>query len=182
MIAPPFRFEPNLSPDEFQKIGQLSLRWSLTEHIIGNCLRVMLRLTEPEAAKVVFPLGLERKIKHMTDLAEIIEMTDLARERLDEVAYIMPGVQYVRNNVIHAIIIPDDVGGEHLFHLRSKGRSLTKTEVFSAEELTNYAGHAVIALRLALGGKDDPAGMNYTLPETPEIPEFLRLLIPTRKK
>jgi hypothetical protein len=44
MIPTPFRYEANVTPEDFQKIGQLSLRWSHTEHIIANCLKVMLAL------------------------------------------------------------------------------------------------------------------------------------------
>jgi hypothetical protein len=92
----------------------------------------------------------------------------------------MKGIQFVRNNVIHAIVL-DDLDEGHVFHLRSKRRSLTKAEIFSAEELTNYAAHAAISLRYALGLKDVP-GARRPLPDRPDIPKFLRELIPTRKK
>ncbi len=180
MIPTPFRFEPDLTPEEFQKIGQLSLRWSHTEHIIGNCLKVMLRLSEEEAVVVVFPLSLDQRLKRMADLAQINCLNDTAQRALDELQIIMKGIQYVRNNVVHAIVMKDDKKG-HVFHLRSKSRSLTKAEIFSAEELTNYAGHVTLALRFALGEKEE-GGHVYTLPERPEVPEFLRELIPTRKE
>jgi hypothetical protein len=65
-----------------------------------------------------------------------------------------------------------------VFHLRSKKRTLTKAQIFSAEELTNYAAHAVYSLRYALGSKELSPGERYALPDRPEIPEFLRGLIP----
>lgn len=45
MIASPFSFEPEqLSDQDYQKIGHLSIRWSALEHVTGNCLKAMLRL------------------------------------------------------------------------------------------------------------------------------------------
>jgi hypothetical protein len=82
----------------------------------------------------------------------------------------MPAIQYVRNNVIHAFVTE----GDHEFRLHSKQRMLTKAEVFSTEELTNYAAHVTLALRWALGFGSDPSGHSYTLPKRPEIPEFLQ--------
>jgi hypothetical protein len=42
MIQSPFRYEANLTSADFEKLGRLSLRWSHTEHVIANCLKVML--------------------------------------------------------------------------------------------------------------------------------------------
>lgn len=179
VILSPYRFEPDLSPEEYQKIGQLSLRWSHIEHVIGNCLKTMLRLTDEEAIVVVFPLSLDQRLQRMNRLAEINQYTDKAIAALDELTEIMKGIQYVRNNVIHAILLEDENEG-HVFHLRSKDRSLTKVEIFSSEELTNYAAHLTLTLRYALGLK----GLiirEYASPDRPEIPAFLRELIQTRK-
>jgi hypothetical protein len=181
MIPTPFHFEPELSPDEFMKIGQLSLRWSHTEHIVGNCLRAMLDLSMEEAIIMIFPLSLEHRLRRMKEIAAIRPLNQQAKAALDELQIIMKGIQYVRNSVAHAIVEEHDEEG-HVFHLRSKQRTLTKKEIFSAVELTNYAGHVTLALRYALGGKDFPDGHGYTLPERPEIPAFLQELIPTRKK
>jgi hypothetical protein len=63
MLETPFRFEPSLTPGEFQKLGQLTLRWSHIEHIIGNCLKVMLRLSDDEAVIMVFRLSLEERLR-----------------------------------------------------------------------------------------------------------------------
>ena len=87
----------------------------------------------------------------------------------------MKGITYVRNSVVHSIVLEDDNEG-HVFHLRSKTRSLTKAEVFSAEEITNYAAHLVLALRLAIGFKDGEVH-GYALPNRPEIPAFLQTVI-----
>ena len=48
MLKSPFDYESEFSAEELQKIGALSLRWSHIDHIIGNCLRVMLRLSDEE--------------------------------------------------------------------------------------------------------------------------------------
>jgi hypothetical protein len=86
----------------------------------------------------------------------------------------MPAIQYVRNNVIHAFVTE----GDHEFRLHSKQRTLTKAEVFSVEELTNYTAHVTVALRYALGFEFDPEGHTYTLPDRPDIPEFLQSKFP----
>ena len=135
----------------------------------------MLRLSEEEAVIIVFPMSLDQRLNRMRELAEINTLKHNAKAALDELCVIMKGIQFVRNNVIHAIVAEDDKDG-HVFHLRSKMRSLTKAEVFSVEELTNYAGHVVLALRYALGFKDDH-GHNYTTPDRPEIPTFLQSVI-----
>jgi hypothetical protein len=90
----------------------------------------------------------------------------------------MKGIQMVRNNVIHAVIM--DGKTDQLFESRSKQRSLTKTQIFETEELTNYAGHAALLLRNELGDKD-PIGAPPPLPARPSIPQFLRSLIPAPK-
>jgi len=135
----------------------------------------MLRLTEEEAVIIVFPLSLDQRLNRMRELAEINTLKPNARAALDELGVTMKGIQFFRNSVIHAIVAEDDKEG-HVFHLRSKMRSLTKAEVFSVEELTNYAGHVVLALRFALGFKDDQ-GHDYTMPDRPEIPIFLQSVI-----
>jgi hypothetical protein len=170
LIAVPYRFEPDLSAEEFMKLGQLSLRWSHIEHVLGHCLKRMLRLTDDEAIIMVFPLSLDQPLRRITELAESTPVDPLALVPINELKLIMPAIQYVRNNVIHAFVTE----GEHEFRLHSKQRTLTKAEVFSAEELTNYAAHVTLALRWALGFKSDPSGHSYTLPERPAIPEFLQ--------
>jgi len=167
MIAVPYKFEPELSAQEFMKLGQLSIRWSHIEHILGMCLKRMLRLSDDEAIIVVFPLSLDQRLTRIRQLAESTPVGELAVRPLNELKLIMPAIQYVRNNVIHAFVTEDE------FRLHSKQRTLTKAEVFSAEELTNYAAHVTVALRYALGFEFDTEGHSYTLPERPEIPDFL---------
>lgn len=135
----------------------------------------MLRLTDEEAVVIVFPMSLDQRLSRMGELAEINPLKPNAKVALDELRIIMRGIQFVRNNVIHAIVAEDDKEG-HVFHLRSKMRSLTKAEVFSVEELTNYAGHVVLALRFALGFKDDQEH-TYAIPDRPEILIFLQSVI-----
>jgi hypothetical protein len=176
MIPSPYRFERNISDQELAKLGILTLRWSHTEHILANCLRVMLRLSEKEGRVMVFPLHLEQRINRITEIAEITPLPPHASAAFEELKPIMKGIQYVRNNVIHSIVLESESDG-HLFHLRSKNKSLTKAEVFSVEEITNYATHLVRAFRFALGEKDGPDPVLYPWPKRPEIPEFLRSVI-----
>lgn len=156
------------------KIGHLSVKWSHLEHIIGNCLKVILRLSDDEARIVVFPLSLEQRMVRIGELAEIGSLSERSQRLFRELKAILKGIQYVRNNVIHAIVESGEEG--HTFHLRSKNRTLTKDQVFSTDEITNYAAHVVTALRFSVGFQDGST-LDYTLPDRPDIPEFLRSLI-----
>jgi hypothetical protein len=174
VIPTPFNFEPTLSDQEFMKIGHLSIKWSHLEHIIGNCLKVILRLSDDEARVIVFPLSLEQRMTRIGELAEIGSISERSQRLFYELRALLKGIQYVRNNVIHAIVELGEDG--HTFHLRSKNRSLTKEQVFSIDDITNYTAHVVMALRFSLGFKDGSV-LDYTLPDRPEIPEFLRSLV-----
>ncbi len=175
MISIPYRLEPELTPTEFQKIGQLAIRWSHIDQVIGHCLKAVLRLTGDEAIIIIFPLGTDARLNKISELNDVTPLNDTAQRALNELTPIMKGVQYVRNNVIHAFVSEDPVEG-HTFHLQSKGRTLTKTQIFSVEEITNYAGHLALGLRYAVGFDGSPA-LEYAWADRPEIPEFLRSLI-----
>ena len=86
------------------KIGHLSVKWSHHEHIIGNCLKVILRLSDDEARIVVFPLSLEQRMVRIGELAEIGSLSERSQRLFRELKAILKGIQYVRNNVIHAIV------------------------------------------------------------------------------
>ena len=173
MIPTPYNFEPALTDAEYAKLGVLALRWSHIEHILGNCLKVILRLTDDEAVIVVFTLSADQRAEKIHQLSKLSELPAPAQKAFDELRPILKGIQYVRNNVVHSIA-GEYEGDDFVFHLRSKKRSLTKAQVFSTEELTNYAAHLVIAFRYGLGFKDGAPPTEYACPTRPEMPEFLR--------
>jgi hypothetical protein len=178
MIPSPFRFEENLTPEDFQKIGQLSLRWSHIEHIIANCLKAILRLSDKEAVVIVFPLSFDLRLQRIDQLRKLKALPPLANAAFDELKWAMDGLKQIRNTVIHAVMF-DDARGDARLELRSKGRSLAKAQVFDSVELTNYAAHAAIIMRHELGEKD-PAFTPPPLPARPSIPESLRTLFAAR--
>lgn len=177
MLQTPFLYEESLTPEDFQKLGQLALRWSHIDHIVGNCLKVMLGLSDEKAVVMVFSLGQDQRLKKLKQVADIAAPNPDACAALEGLRGVMGYIQQVRNNVIHAIMVEDPDQGQ-TFHLRSKGRSLTKEQVFSIEELTNYAAHAALSLRYALGLKGSP-GEHHPLPDKPAIPEWLHNYTPT---
>jgi hypothetical protein len=77
----------------------------------------------------------------------------------------------VRNDAVHSVLKETDDG--HIFENRGRGRSRTKGEIFSCEDLTNYASTLVLAFRYALGFKEGPKPPRK-LPLRPEIPDFLK--------
>jgi hypothetical protein len=176
MIQTPFRFEKQFTSSDFEILGRLSLRWSHIDHTAGNCLRVLLRLNPDEAVTMVFSLSSESRLRRIKELIEIKPVSAEAVHFFRELDAVMKGIRSVRNNVIHAVLFW--AGSTQQFHLRSKLRTYSKDQIFQAEELTNYAAHAVLNLRHALGKRDfDPDEIPPPLPERPEIPEFLRSLI-----
>lgn len=180
MLESPFRYQVWFKPAEYQKVGELAMQWSSIEHVIGNCLKALLKLTDDEALILIFPLPVERLLNHLKELCAIRPIKDEARIALDELIDVMRGIQYVRNTVVHGIAVGLPPG-EYAFRLHSKQREIAKDHIFATEELTAYAAHAALALRFALGFQENPDA-RHTLPGRPEIPEFLRELIPTRKK
>lgn len=179
MLKPPFIIETSLTPEDYQKVGELAIRWAHIEHLAGNCLKTMLRLTEDEASLVVFPLSLDQRVQRMKNLAVAQKRQPTTVWGLAEFEAVMKGVQYVRNNMVHSVVT-DDVEKGHQFHLRSKERTLTKEQAFSIEEITNYAAHLVLWLRYAMGIQGIYVAP-FPLPDRPEVPEFLRGVIPTQK-
>ena len=169
MLQSPFRFEAGFTSAEFETIGRLALRWAAIEHFVANCLKAMLGLSDEQAIVIVFPLGMEAKLARMNKLAKINPLNANASKGLIELTKVMKALQFVRNNTIHAIVME----GDHSFELRRDRRSLSKHEVLSTEELTNYAGRVVIFLRHALGDKDTVGGPP-AWPTRPTIPAFLQ--------
>jgi hypothetical protein len=172
MLNSPFRYETSLTDADYQTLGRMSLRWSHTEHIIGNCLRVMMRLTEEEAIAVVFPQTTDRRVQLINSLSAVNPLPSDAKQAFDEFAWAWKKVQQIRNLLIHAIVDDTTSPGEVYFHLRSKKKSWHKNDVFSAEELTNFAAHAAQSFRFALGLKG-PSGERHPLPSRPQLPPFL---------
>jgi hypothetical protein len=172
MLEPPFKFDPSLSPEDFQKIGQLAIRWAHIEHIIGHCLRKILRLSHEEAAIAVFPLSFDQRIEKIKSLSELKPLRDEAEDALYELLAFRTAIQTVRTNVLHAWVDSTE-DGDHSFFVRSKNRTLTKQQIFSAEEITNYVAHAALALRYGIGLNVDPA-LRHPLPDRPAVPAFLQ--------
>jgi hypothetical protein len=141
MIPSPFRFEADLTAEDYQKIGQLSLRWSHIDHMIAQSLKALLRLTDKEAAVVVFPLTTDIRLTRIRELQRLKPLPTKAEEAFTELDLMMKGIQVVRNNVAHVVILHHGKRAE-VFQLRSKNRGFTKSEIFETEEVTNYAARA----------------------------------------
>lgn len=174
MIATPFGFEPKLSNQEFEKLGRFACRWSHIEHIIGNCLRRLLNFDPKQATAMIFPLSLDIR---MSRIGELVKLKPLSPEQMvlfEELKPLIRAIQYLRNTVLHGIVIDLSEDDDIFFQLRSRNRNITKAELFSCEDLINYAAHVCLSFRHTMGEKDDdPRGSNYALPDRPPIPSFL---------
>ncbi len=184
MLDPPDFLDPEFTAEEFQKIGLLTIRWAHIDHLIGNCLARLLLLSAEQARVVVFPLTEDRRMATINELAQKKRMKKDAVAALKEMNWVLPAIRSIRNNVVHTVVFQDETG-EHHFELRSKMRRFSMEQVFAAEELTNYAAHAVLAFRLALGLKSGMGG-RHALPDRPAVPECLRAYFqaknPSRKE
>jgi len=76
MIETPFLFEEKISDADFQTIGKLALRWAHIEHILGNCLKVLLRLSVDEAVTIVFPMSLDERLQKIKAIAKLNGLTE----------------------------------------------------------------------------------------------------------
>ena len=174
-IPTPFRFEPEFTPEEFQKIGQFAARWALIEHIVGNCARRVLDLDPKQATVLVFPLSLDARVEMIRRSTRQRPLADDQRAYFDELLPLVRAIQYIRNTTLHGVVIKFQQDDEAFFHLRSRDRKITKTELFACEDLINYTAHVVQAFRISLGEKDHDLWppINYTLPGRPTIPSIL---------
>jgi hypothetical protein len=169
MLTSPFRFDTELSKEDFERLGRLSLRWSHIDHMIANCLKVLLGLDEAQAKIMIFPLTADLRVQKIEKLVKLKPLpSPKATKAFQELRKVMEGIKAVRNNVIHAVLI------EHAFTLRSKERTFTKEQIFEIEELTNYAGVLALTLRHEIGERDPDYDPPDPLPDRPSVPEFLR--------
>lgn len=173
MISSPYRFEANLSPEEFQKIGQFAVRWAHIEHTIANCLRVLLTFDAKQASVMIFPLSLETKMNRIENLFKITKQGAYQTWLFNELKPLVAAMQYIRNTILHGTPV-DIFENEQLFwHLRSKDQMITKAQLFECDDLINYTGHVIQEFRFSLGDKDDDREHSYTLPDRPPVPDFL---------
>jgi hypothetical protein len=174
MIATPFRFEANLTDQEFQTLGRFLTRWSMIEHIIANCLRTLLKMDPKIANIMIFPLTFDLRFKRINQIIEHQPLDDRSAALLAELKPLIAAMQYIRNAAVHGIIIDPEDGSEQHFQLRSKGRNLHKADLWKCEDLINYTAHVTLAFRMSLGDKDGwPEGRPYPLPDRPPLPDFL---------
>ena len=178
MIASPFRFDTELSSEDFERLGRLSLRWSHIDHMIANCLKLQLGLDEDQARAMIFPLSTELRLQRMNELAKLKALpSDKAANIFQELCAMMKGIRAIRTNVVHAVLIE---GG---FTLRSKkDRAFTKQQIFDAEELTNYVSILALTLRHELGERDPAYDPPDPLPDRPPVPEFLKPYIGSKRR
>src|SRR5882672_6825084 len=128
MIEPVFDYD--LSDAKLKKLGELMLTWSHTEQLIGNCLKAILKLSDTEATAIVFVWTLEQRLQKLYALDDS-RTNEEAKHFIAELKVVMPSIQKIRNNVIHAVLVngPD---GLPEFRRHSKNRNLEKEAIFSA--------------------------------------------------
>ena len=178
MIETPFRFEDKITDEEFQKLGRFLTRWAMIEHILANCLRSLLNMDPKAATVMIFPLSFDLRFKNIEEIAKYRSLNARAAALLSELKPLITAMQYIRNTVVHGVIMDFDDGTEPVFQLRSKGRILHKADLLQCEDLINYTSHITQALRLSLGDKDSDKAhlienLLTSLPDRPPLPDFL---------
>jgi hypothetical protein len=139
-----------------------------------NCLKVLKGLTDDEAIDQIFPLPASRKMDEIKGLIGSQNLSAEGDEAYRELMNVMSGVRAVRDAVTHGTIMSE--GNDVMFDHRSKNRKFTRQDVLETEEMTNYAAHAAVLLRDALGDKD-PDNKPGPLPQRPPVPKCLKPFI-----
>jgi hypothetical protein len=173
MIRTPYSFEANFSSEEFETFGKFAVRWSHIEHTIANCLRVLLRFDPKQASVMIYPLSLDTRMSRITEHIKLRPLEANQLTLFEELKPLIRAMQYLRNTVFHGTLVDLFSADEPFWHLRSKDRTITKSQFFACEDLVNYTAHITEAFRLSLGDKADDRGSNYALPGRPPIPDFL---------
>jgi hypothetical protein len=173
MIPTPYNFEANFLPEEFQKIGQFASRWAHIEHTIANCLRTLLGFDPKQATVMIYPLTIDTRMSRIGEHIKLRPLQPYQMGLYEELKPLIRAMQFLRTTVLHGVVIDFNSAEEAFFHLRSKNRMVTKSQLFGCEDLINYAAHVTQAFRLSLGEKPDDRGSTYALPDRPPIPEFL---------
>ena len=66
-IYNPFSF--SLDDAEYKKLGELFLTWSHIEHLIANCLKAALNISDDEAIKQVHNKTFDERMVHLRKLS-----------------------------------------------------------------------------------------------------------------
>jgi len=163
-----------LTPEEMRKLGELSLVWSHTEHVIAKSLKTILKYNDDEAISIIYPMMLHRKLNYITKLSS--QLSDGPRSYFDERKLGVGAVtELVRNTVAHGVLVNDTKEGT-LFRSPSKDWVVSKDDVLRSQEISNYALGIAIAFYRSL----DPDVPLAPLPERPKIPKALQEFLPVR--
>jgi hypothetical protein len=172
--TPPIEFV--LTPEELSKLGDLSLVWSHTEHVIAKSLKEILRYNDHDAISIIYPMGLQRKLNYITKLSG--QLSDGSRTYFEELRLVVGAInKLIRNTAAHGVLVNDTKEGT-LFRSPSKDWVVSKDDVLRSQEISNYALGVAIAFYHSL----DPDEPLAPLPERPKIPKALREFLPARKK
>jgi hypothetical protein len=178
MIHTPYKFEAKLSAEEFQQVGRFAMRWSHMDHTIGNCLRRVLELTPEQANILIFPLSMDLRMARIEQVAKVKPFDPMPQALFAELKPLVKAMQFLRTSALHGIVVDVGDAEEPYFELRSKGRKLTKDQLFGCEDIINYTAHVATAFRFSLGEKQSTwsegwGPHTYALPDRPPIPNFL---------
>jgi hypothetical protein len=172
--TPPIEFE--LTPEEMRKLGELSLVWSHTEHVIAKSLKEILKFDDEEAISIIYPMPLQRKLNYITSLSS--RMTVDQQTYFDELKWVVRAVtNLIRNTVAHGVLVNDTKEGT-LFRSPSRDRVVSRDDILGSQEISNYALRIAIDFYHSL----DPDESLSPLPERPEIPKSLQQFLQARKK
>jgi hypothetical protein len=171
--TPPIDFD--LTPEEKRKLGELSLVWSHTEHVIAKSLKEILKFDDEEAISIIYPMTLDRKLKYIASLSG--RVTARSRTYFQELKSVVKAITQIRNTVAHGVLVNDTKEGT-LFRSPSRDRVVSKDDVLGSQEISNYALWIAIGFYHSL----DPDESLSPLPERPEIPKSLQQFVQARKK
>ena len=101
---------------------------------------------------MIYPLSLEAVLQKIEGLHKMKPPRPKAAEFYAELIPVVRALQRIRNDAVHSVV--KETEGALVFENRAKGRTITKEQILSCEELTNYASLLSFKFPRALGFKE----------------------------
>ena len=168
----PGAFQTDLKQSQNAALGRLILRWGQIDHVVANCILELSGRRRGRKRDKIDVLTAGQKIPILEGLRNTPRMSVEAVLAFDAFMPLWKGLIGVRNHVAHGVVAWDP-DGRATTKLLYRERAVAIKDILAAEAITNFAAHAVLALRLAIGVSDDPEA-RHRLPPRPALPAIVR--------
>lgn len=171
-MRPPGTFYIDMTAAQNAALGRMMLRWGQIDHLVANCILRLRGRPRKRQKEDIDGCTAGQRVRILADLMKTSPVTPEARKAFDAFLPIWRGLIGVRNHVAHGVTFwePDGTADTKLQH---RGRDEPIEKILAAESITNFAAHAVLSFRFALGLEADP-DIRHPLPRRPAIPPIVK--------